>query len=400
MQFDDAFDHDDFTAINERFLASARQDGPAVADPSGWQNTIWDSLELLPPLAIATDSIHRYQSDNNRGLAQFKERMLPSIRAWDQFDYDYDEMTLCGSVTMASLLALALLKRNGIKNIVFETPTYFATVEQARALELRPIMVPSYLGESFDFRRGFAVLSQAEGEMAVWLCQPRPALGWDQELSTVAAVLNRLSPRSFLVLDEATEQHWPAQLAELTPADPRVIRLRSLAKGIGANGLRIAYIGHARRWRRELLEIIEIFQGGLDYETLQIACALVEHQASFVSLLNAAREQVSRLYRLLRTSALGTNVTLSSIENGYIGSLALPRSPNLTRADFRGRLLDYCVNQKCPVMLGASMYFAHDEAFEFVRLNYYNAPELVLPGVQILTRFSAAGESPTIPTVS
>jgi len=387
MLFEDAFDDDDFSATNERFLAKARQAGPPGADISGWQHTVWHSLELPAPLVLATESLHRYQSDTSRGLAPFKERILPSLRAWDEFQYNYDEVTLCSSVTIASLLTLAVLKRNGIKTILFETPTYYATVEQAMALELRPILVPCYLGESFDFRRGMGILDQRVGELAVWLCQPRPALGWDQDLATVAAVLDRLSPGSFLVLDEATEQHWPAQLAKLTPADPRVIRLRSLVKGIGLNGLRVAYIGHTSRLRRQLLELVEIFQGGLDYETLQITCALLEDESGFRSLLRAAHDQVSHLYRVLKTALLGTDIALSRIANGYIGSLALPRPTHLTRAAFGALLLDYCERLNCPVMLGASMYFARDNDREFVRINYYNDPARVLTGVEALSRF-------------
>jgi DNA-binding transcriptional MocR family regulator len=386
LSFDDAFDIDDFTSINERFLAAARRQGPAVADPSGWQHTVWQGWELLPPLALATERLHQYQSDTSRGLALFKNRMLPTLRAWDNYNYDYDEITLCSSVTMAALVTLALLKRRGVTTVIFETPTYYATVEQARALELRAVLVPTYLREQFDFRRGHEILGTITENTALWLCQPRPALGWDQNPALISSLLRHLAPGSFLVLDEATEQRWPSRLASLTLADPRIIRLRSLVKGIGVNGLRLAFIAHAESQRRALLELVEIFQGGLDYESLQLTTKLLAESDVFRSLLAAAHDQVLSLYRVLAAELLSTNLSLSRIQNGYIGSVALPRPPALSWSRFRDDLLDYCVASNCPVMLGASMYFAHDDDFEFVRINYYNDPSRVLAGLRILAR--------------
>jgi len=57
-----------------------------------------------------------------------------------------------------------------------------------------------------------ATLQRRLHPVVYWLTQPRMSLGFDQDVTHVEKLLAHLSPRDFLVIDEATEQRCPSVL--------------------------------------------------------------------------------------------------------------------------------------------------------------------------------------------
>lgn len=208
------------------------------------------------------------------------------------------------------------------------------------------------------------------------------ALGVNQSIKLVGNLHLQLPSNSFLVIDEATEQYWPSHLHKLQAVNYNVIKIRSLTKGIGLNGLRCAYIAHSEELRAKMVETMDNFQGGMDYESLNMVVQLVQDPHLLKKLLYASHNQVQTLRRRAEGEIIPDKMILSKIANGYIGSIALKRLDQ--KKNFREFLLHYCSNHLCPVILGSSMLFAVDSRYEFVRLNYYNETHHLIQGLRIL----------------
>jgi histidinol-phosphate/aromatic aminotransferase/cobyric acid decarboxylase-like protein len=376
---------DDYEELNRRFFKKLRESGASFADPSSWMHTVLEGRDILPTFTAAKNGIEKYYSDENGALKHFKDKIIGFLSEWDSCDFDYDNLTLCNSVTNGIAIVLAAIKKLGIANIFFETPVYFAGVCQARAFEFNVHLIPTYFDNGFSLPLAATNIKPQSSPWALWLSQPRTYLGMDQNEGRIREIICSVPKNCFLVIDEAMEQLWPSQLAKIKIDQQNIIKIRSLTKGIGLNGLRIACILHGKEIRSELVSAMENFQGGMDYQSLTMAVDLIGDTSRFQRLLAAARNQVLELKRLARMEILGSPMILSDIHNGYIGSVALPRPASLEPGiSFREYLIEHCVKHQCPVILGSSMYFAIHHNYEFIRITYFNEPRFVINGLKIL----------------
>jgi len=356
-----------------------------AADPSGWLHAVRHINHLLPEPLASLGGLTRYCSDEEWNIKEVKENYVEFASQWDENSYSYDNLTLCNSVTSAIAIVLATLKRKGVKSVFFETPLYFAAFCQAKIFGLRTVLLPTYIENDFQLDRFETKLSKRAEPFAFWISQPRTYLGVNQELDHLQSIINLIAHKSYLIVDEAMEQEWPSRMRSVSPTQLNVIKLRSITKGIGLNGLRMAYILHPRSIRPEIVSSMENFQGGLDSQSVRLTSALITNETLFRRLLRSSRDLICDLSRLARAEILGTGMILSKIQNGYIGSVALPRPASLkTISVWRNRLLSHCVKNRCPVILGSSMYFAVDKNFEFVRLTYFNGANHLRNGLRIL----------------
>ena len=82
-----------------------------------------------------------------------------------------------------------------------------------------------------------------------------------------------------------------------------------------------------------------------------------------------------------------TALSLSPLENGYLGSLHVHFNNNFSIEHNRNDLLLYCKKVKIPIILGASMYYAFEPKIEHIRLNYFINENLFLNGIKNLASY-------------
>lgn len=386
----DAFKEDDYDEVNSRYFAGLRSSGQVETDPSGWLDTRANAAVLAPPVEISPCDLQYYYVDEGDALDSTKQSIVGLISRWENRYVSPEQTTLFHSVSTATLATLVVLRRLGVKSIIFETPGYAVTMNQANCLGLNTIKIPTYR------ERGFALDLPAEtigahSPCAVWITQPRMSLGYDQSCASVERIASFLSQKDFLVIDEATEQRFPSLLREIYrhPFAARIIRLRGLLKGTGLNGLRLAFALHDESLRSDFESSQEVTGSSLDIYSLRAAVAVATRKAKLPSMLEAANAQVTSLREQAEMIAYGSRVEVLKLVNGYIGSLLVDlRCAPGSYKDKRGRLLSFCQDRSMPVILGASMRFAFDPSYEPIRLNYFSHPSHILRGVSNIVDFT------------
>jgi len=149
MRHSSPFQPDEYTVINERYFADVRQAGYAEVDPSGWIETLSEAARMVPSNGRRL-SASRYYMDEGDSLGMVRDDITHLLEAWDGASLEKNQFTACPSVGMASILTMAVLRRKGVRRIVFETPCYFAAVLQAEWLGLKVEMVPTYAKHEYQ----------------------------------------------------------------------------------------------------------------------------------------------------------------------------------------------------------------------------------------------------------
>jgi DNA-binding transcriptional MocR family regulator len=160
-------------------------------------------------------------------------------------------------------------------------------------------------------------------------------------------------------------------------------------KPLGLNGLRLAAIIHPAAERPAFQELQWLVGGALDAYSLGAGARLAGIDGLYASMLAAARSSVARRRRRLAMISLGAPLHLSSMDNGYLGTLELEwASLDRSRNSRRRRLLQFCRNERMPVTLGSAMLYARDPRRERVRLNYFMPQTELEYSVRALRRFT------------
>jgi len=366
-----------------------RTSGRLQADLSGWRDTHSEAADLMPGVPVDLSRLDRYYLDEGDALGDVKRQILLLLAAWENRPLSGEEVTLAPSVSAANFQVLIALKRRGFNTILFETPAYAVTINQAIHAGFEVISLPTYLREDFHCSFPDELLSK-HAPCIIWLTQPRMSLGFDQNLTNLADLASRAKGRAVIVIDEATEQRFPSHLRSLMNSNNRhVIRTRGITKGLGLNGLRVACTIHDPELRDAMESTQDVTGISLDYFSLTATGLLGTDVGRFKKMLVAANEQTTRLCQRLQKLVVGSPLTPSDLTNGYIGSLSLRIPPSTANETLRRRLLRYCSENGTFVILGASMRFAYDRDYEFIRVNYFNREHHVIGGVESLLRFSA-----------
>jgi histidinol-phosphate/aromatic aminotransferase/cobyric acid decarboxylase-like protein len=379
MSFDKFFDEDSYPELNQKFFLPLRESGNMSADPSGWTDTSSNVGEY----PLFTPEIQKYYSDFYSQLNPIKNRIIPLFSLWDNIELMPENITLCHSATVGTSIALAFLISKGVKNIIFETPYYFATYYQAETFGLNIIRIPTFQENGYQLNISEELIENNK-PCAVFLTQPRTALGINQDPSYLLKLSERLGNKSYIIVDEATEQLFPSVLSDFNfKKYENVIKIRSVFKGMGVNGVRIAYLLHHEKHRKHMAEEMEVMQGALDINSIKVAVELSADVSRFKHLLSVANSQVVNLKKKAQNRIAGSNCILSNIVNGYIGSVAIRLSSENKRMSF----IKYCADKRMPIIIGSSMGFAKHKNVEFVRLNYFNREHHILKGLEIIADF-------------
>lgn len=381
------FRRNDFDPVYYDFFEEVWDSGDVYADPSGWNDTESTAAGLLPMIRVNEAALGRYYLDEDKTLGTLKEQILQLVEFWERRTLGWDEMTLYNSVSTATAAVLVALKRLGARTVVFETPAYGVTVNQAKHSGYKVVLIPTYYRDNFALPLQHAVLRRPH-PVVFWLTQPRMSLGIDQEDGVVEKLLGELSPDDYLVIDEATEQRCPSILSHL-PQDARVLRIRGLLKPLGLNGLRLSCVLHAGDLRVCLENAQDVIGASLDLYSLQMAAELSQKKELFFNMLSVANTQVTELRRKAEFLALGSEVRLSRLVNGYMGSVFVPfKGGRRKYRENRARLLEYCRARRMPVILGSNMLYAFDPEWEQIRLNYFSREHHILRAIEVLTTFT------------
>ena len=383
FQYNSCFSPDDFDRINIKYFSKLRDNGDMSTDPSGWLNTTPIAANI-----INDNNYIPYYSDYNYQLKKSKNQILELISAWEHYRYDYDEITLCHSVTVGLVIALSFFKKLGIKNIIFETPAYFSTISQAEHFGFKTLLFPTYLDTNFFFDISADLIKQLS-PCAIVLTQPRSSLGLNQDSNHIQDIYSRLSPKDYLLIDEASEQYFPSVLNSINIHEfENVIRIRSFIKGMGLNGIRLSFMMHSKNIRPEIQNHMEVFQGAIDYYSLNTIFNLSSDIDKFKSMLAIANQQVIELRQKVERALLGSQIIASKLVNGYMGSLSLNfndfTGPILRK---RENLLKFCYANKMPIIIGSTMRFSKHEKTEFIKINYFKSTYEILKGINILLGF-------------
>jgi len=383
------FRTNDFDSVYYDFFEQIWDSGDVYADPSGWRDTESNAASLLPSTNVNPSQLGRYYLDEDTTLGHLKEQILGLLGLWEKRTIRWEEVTLYNSASTATAAVLVTLKRLGVKTILFETPAYAVTVNQAKHGSYKVILCPTY------YRDGFALSDLAfprrAHPMALWLTQPRMSLGFNQDIALVDSLRTRLSPKDFLVIDEATEQRYPSVLHEFlsVPGPAKVLRIRGILKPMGLNGLRLACVFHDAGLRESLEDAQNVIGASLDLYSLQVASDLAAKSDLFFNMLSVANRQVTKLRKRAELLSLGSQVRVSHLVNGYMGSVFVPFTGGKKKyRQNRNQLLEYCRSKRMPVILGSSMLYAFDPEWEQIRFNYFSREQHVMRAIETLTAFS------------
>jgi histidinol-phosphate/aromatic aminotransferase/cobyric acid decarboxylase-like protein len=370
------FDPNDFDEIYAAYFEDLIAADAIRADPSGWARTE-TNVEIPAISPVPREELAHYVTDNRRLIGPEKEVLVGLLSGWDRRGYGFDEVTLTPSISTASLAVLFLLRAEGVKTVVFETPGYYATMDQADALGLRIVLVPTRHDSGYRWTPA-SFISRMNGTSALWLTQPRYALGFDQAVPGVVELLDALKPTDFLVVDETADQAWPTALSAIEAGvrNSNLIKIRGYMKPLGLNALRLAFVLHSAKWRPQFQELQWLVGAALDRYSLASAVQMAQDPELFRSMLSAARTRVISLRRRLLAFSAGMPMAVSTMENGYLGTLRLDWG-GIDDGSRRMALLEFCRDRKMPVTLGAAMRFARDSFREHVRLNFF------MPGTEL-----------------
>ena len=247
------FLENDLNDVYYNRFAEVWASGDIYADPSGWRDTEASVADLLPTIDVDRAALGRYYLDEGDTLGGLKDQIRSLLENWEQQPLHNNEFTLYNSVSTATNAVLIALRRLGAAAAIFQTPAYGVTINQAKQVGYAVTLVPTYYKDGFSSPIE-AYANSGEYRALTWLTQPRMSLGFDQDPQFIAGLLESMAERDYLVIDEATEQHYPSLLRSLHEhqKSDQVIRIRGLLKPLGLNGLRVAAILHSRALRDHL----------------------------------------------------------------------------------------------------------------------------------------------------
>jgi histidinol-phosphate/aromatic aminotransferase/cobyric acid decarboxylase-like protein len=379
----DSFQKDDFFEVNRKYFNEIFDDERDYLHPSGFLNTDISTIEKFQNITIDKNNFVEYHNDSTSNIIQYKSVIQNLFSHWDSYNYNTNELTICHSVTIGSIVVLDYLYKNNVKDIIFETPAYYATIIQAEQMNFNITKIPSY------YNNGFINSLQIKKKKPIvyWITQPRISLGTNQDIKYIENIINSLKDIDYLVIDEATELMFPSHLSFTTTyKNKNIIKIRSIFKGMGLNGARISTIVHPQHMKKDLNLSLWIYQGGLDIFSLELVKKTC-HIDYFKTILNTSLNQVLETKRILKKHLLGSNIELSNIQSGYIGTLIFNYNNDENNSENRKLLLSLLSEHRIVVTLGASMNFAFDKKREYIRLNYYINQEHLIKSINIMKTF-------------
>ena len=380
------FEDDDYEEINEKYFNEILKDETWSALPAGWHNPHSVAAQNFVSPHLTPLQHQHYALDEGNSLKKEKLKILNIVSSWESRELSINELTICPSVSSANLALLCALKYREIKRIVFETPAYFATIDQAKILGFEVDRIRSERASGFEAPiERFIESANESTRSAVWLTHPRFGIGIDSPIERLRAIGNALGQRHVLVIDEAAEQRYPSNTSKLGRVPCDILRTRGLLKGVGLNGIRLSVILHPASWRTDIEQTLEIAGASIDRYAIASINSIANNRDLLPAMLRAANNQVCNSRRRLERMLIGSWAQPTPLANGYIGSIFLDFS--ILPGDFskkREIFIETCKNMKMPIVLRSSIGFAYEPVWEAIRINYFTPEDNITATGHIL----------------
>ncbi|MCM5554141.1 aminotransferase class I/II-fold pyridoxal phosphate-dependent enzyme [Pleomorphomonas sp. NRK KF1] len=371
---------EDFDDVADRFkgiVASASW----IAQPGAVMDTVVPTAASYDPLIMTADQLCGYRTDT--GDVIYEEKMIigGAISAFEKRDVPLNEFTMAPGVSSALMCVTSYLKYLGVSEVIFELPSYFASIEQAELLGLNVGLFPS------SPRNGYRITANdislidrlSSDPIALIVTQPRYGIGYNRSPEEIENLRTALRPGDILVIDEAADQSVPSPLGSINLDGPvRIIRVRGLTKGLGLNSAKVAAILHPASARSYFSEIVDVIGCALDAAALRVITDLARRPQRYLDLLFSAQSFVIEQYNTLRRATSGLPVSLAPIESGYLATAYFPNTNGGDFEEFRSNFLEVAVNIQLPIVRGSSLYFPYDGTGEIIRINYFTTRENII----------------------
>lgn len=340
-----------------------------------------ETRNLTQPVSTinaSTSCILKYHNDDTDSGNEARERLALHYSTSDNQEITSTELTLSPSITSASLIVIQFLRESGIQEVWLESPCYYATYFQLKSFGISVNLIPTYQEDDFvwDIKQ-----LPVNKKIAVWITQPIISLAINQTESMLLEVCDRLLiSDSYLVVDEAAELQVPPLLSRKSFDQYRrlIIRLRSMSKPVGINGVRLCVIHHNYANAKEIKKWTWTFQGGIDAYSMGYILQLTHTESHYKSMLLSTKSQAEECYKRLKNITQDSDLELPVYENGYTASFSVQLSnTKLSKRIFYKRRLQLIMDlEKMKVFptLSSSMYFAFDGLHERIRVNYLSNP--------------------------
>lgn len=160
------------------------------------------------------------------------------------------------------------------------------------------------------------------GARMVYLCNPDNPMGGWHPPEAIEAAIAALPRDILLILDEAYAEFAPA-LPRISPADPRVLRMRTFSKAYGMAGARIGYALGAP----EMILAFDRVRNHFGVNSVAQAGALAAlgdeaHLAATIRQVAEARERIAAIARENGLAALPSATNFVAIDCGGDGDFA------------------------------------------------------------------------------
>ncbi len=294
---------------------------------------------------------------------------------------DIHNITLAPSITSASMNVLLTLSQLGVTSIGLATPCYYATKFQIERIGLQPVLLPTYTRQDFNL----ASSNDLSVFDVLWITHPIISLTKDFAFDQFSAWLeqNQGHKRKIIVIDEAVDCKQPhvMNVEDFFKNDIEIIRLRSFFKQFCINGQRLSYIVSSKSLAEILSHETWVAHGGVDQFSLSTLKWVLDNPDKYDNLSGLMLTNCARECRALQNMLAGTNIRIPDYQNGYITSLEIDMRAwksyqNAGHAAARKELIDYLLNINVLPTLAPSMYFAHDDGIERLRLGFLGSTML------------------------
>lgn len=367
---DDQFLNDDYFSIIKAYFDPKK----IYFNPAQIAAKSRDFPAAFLPQQISQEYLQSYHNDSTPTGLEVRKILAEVMSEMDGNNISPDKVTLCPTITAGSAIVLSFLKEQGVNQVWLETPCYYATLFQMKNMGIKYRLIPTYAARGYSWNISAGEL--VEGD-AVWLTHPRISIGSAQPREFLIGLCKKLQEKKgYVIVDEATELATPSLLSDdcFKRYESTIIRLRGVFKPLGLNGPRISMMLHSREHIENIKKWVWIFQGGLDCFSMSLAKEILKNIKTYKALFARTREDASTNFLTLRRLVRDTSLILPNYEDGYTSSLTIPLLPQPKSIkefyDARNTLIQTFEKLDVFPTLGASMYFAHDEINEHLRLNY------------------------------
>ena len=387
---------DDYFQVWHRFEDIIRSKSWNVL-PAGIETQAEPPDYPIPNVHIqSSKDLHCYNMDVRGRLDTHKKHAISFYHQLFGESFETDEITLFPSSTQAMLAVLMSRNEDASHNIVFETPSYFGGIYQAKHLGYTPRLLITSESEEFEADQDSAqiLLQEVGARFILILTEPKFATGHKRNYARLKRFLGSLPKTVIVVVDEAPTLEFGIREDyndALRSFSGDIYRIRGITKGLGLNGVKAAVLKHPRIQRSSLSSVHDTISGSLDAYSLKYIEAISQVPQAFNGMLEAAKKTVKSNAKLFAALVEDKHILTAKIDSGFFGAAKIDLG-NYAASEFPARrelFLAHAEKLQTPLVSGTSLYLPSDRRYEWVRINFYLERSELIKSAQVLNEISA-----------